>query len=92
MQHISTILRAEGFIVDRRTQVVGIDSAETYEHMGASVSDEALVDVGDRAWVQAGDDWETPRGVVVNPSTGLIEKIVLLDPRCDFVPTDQLEA
>ncbi len=92
MQHISTILRDEGFIVDRRTQVIGTDAAETYEHMGANVCDEALEDIGDRAWVEASDTWDWPRGVVVDPSTGLIEHIVLLDLRCDFVPTDTPEA
>lgn len=92
MKHLREVLLEEGYIVDRRTQVIGIDASETYEHMGANVTDAALEDVGDRAWVEAGDMWDWPRGVVIDPSTGLIKKVVMLDVRCDFVPTDQPEA
>lgn len=91
MKHIREILQDEGFLVDRRTQVVGIDAAETYEHLGAPVTTTVLEDVGANAW-DTSEQWSWPRGVLVDPHTGLIEQVVLLDLRCELVPTDHPEA
>ncbi len=89
MKHIKEILTGEGFLVDSRTQVIGTDAAETYEYMGANFNDSVLEAVGDREWFARGDLWDWTRGVVIDPDTGIVEQIVMLDLRCDLVPTDQ---
>ena len=90
MKHIKQILQDAGLLVDKRTQVIGIDGQETYEHDGDKASDELLEAVGETFLFSAPSGWIFPRAVVVNPITGVVEQIVLLEERCSYVPVDQV--